>query len=83
MRVKAPTIGVLGMGRRIVSIAMRVAAMVNSLPPTRLYRSRISAGGMSLFTRTMASSGDPLVTSIVLSSEGSSTATMPGCSTPE
>ena len=33
MRVRAPTMGVLGMGRRIVSMAMRVAAMVKSRPP--------------------------------------------------
>ena len=35
MRVSAPTMGVLGMGRLMVSMAMRVAAMVKSRPPLR------------------------------------------------
>ena len=35
MRVRAPTMGVLGMGRLMVSVAMRVAAMVKRRPPLR------------------------------------------------
>ncbi len=74
--------GVLGMGRLMVSMAMRVAAMVNRRPRLRPYFWRSSAGDISRVHQDTASSGAPLVTSIAPKSDASSTTTILGCSMP-